>query len=136
MLSKVLTMIGLKEDSETVYALLGVDQKIINEISKILPKAKIINSQQFIDEYINSILSNSFPDSKEGLYKEEQLIIKDFHLFLGKEAAQDELGRIIDSVLAKNGKILLLSRYSFNLISELDQPLRERLLHHSIWFNF
>lgn len=92
------------------------------------PKAKIIciNSEHFVNDFINSIKRGITDDLKKHYRSADVLLIDDIQFIAGKEQTQEEFFHTFNELHQKNKQIVLTSDRPPKAIAEIEQRLISR----------
>ncbi|PIZ98371.1 MAG: chromosomal replication initiator protein DnaA [Candidatus Magasanikbacteria bacterium CG_4_9_14_3_um_filter_32_9] len=92
------------------------------------PKAKIvcINSEHFVNDFINSIKRGMTDDLKRHYRSADVLLIDDIQFIAGKEQTQEEFFHTFNELHQKNKQIVLTSDRPPKAIAEIEQRLISR----------
>ena len=99
-----------------------------NEILKRAPLKKIlyVTSEQFTNEFINSIRDNTNEQFRQKYRNIDVLIIDDIQFIAGKEKMQEEFFHTFNTIKENNGQIILTSDKPPKDINPLEERLRSR----------
>ena len=99
-----------------------------NEVLKNELGAKIIylNSDQFMNDFINSIRENNRKAFRERFHQAEILLLDDVDLLIGKESTQEELFHIFNILYEQSKQIVITSTLSIKEMPTMLERLKSR----------
>ncbi|MCR4280648.1 MAG: chromosomal replication initiator protein DnaA [Candidatus Komeilibacteria bacterium] len=103
-------------------------QAVGNAMLETNPKAKIIyiNSERFVNDFINSIKKGTMDELKKYYRSADALLIDDIQFIAGKEQTQEEFFHTFNDLHQKNKQIVLTSDRPPKAIAEIEQRLISR----------
>ncbi len=103
-------------------------QAIGHEILKKQPKAKLlyVTSEQFTNQFVNSIRAGKIKDFQNKFRGLDVLIIDDIQFIAGKEQTQEQLFHTFNDLHQNNKQIILSSDRTPKAIPNLEQRLESR----------
>ncbi|MDO5398430.1 MAG: chromosomal replication initiator protein DnaA [bacterium] len=99
-----------------------------NEIKKLNPEYKIIyvTSEQFMNEFVDSIVSKTSMEFKRKYRGVDVLLIDDVQFLENKEGLQEEVFHTFNDLYGRNKQIVLTSDRMPNELVKLEERLRTR----------
>ena len=97
-------------------------------VTRIYPSSRVryISLEQFMNEFVDSIRSNSGMDFKRRYRNNDVLLVDDIQFMEGKERLQEEFFHTFNECYASGGQVVLSSDRPPRAIATLEERLRSR----------